>query len=59
MQARLFVNIVHGLVGRVGRCLIHYNNQMSILVMLQHLPQELDHFLRADALFVQFEDQPP
>ena len=58
VQARFGSDIVHGLVRCVRRGLIHNDYQMSILVMLQHLPQKLDHFLRTNSFFVQFEDEP-
>ena len=58
VEAGLCIDKVYSFVRCVGRSLIHYDNQMSILVMFQHLPQELDHFLRTDSLFVQFEDEP-
>ena len=58
VQATFGIDIVHGFLRCVRRGLIHYNYQMSILVMLQHLSKELDDFLRADSFFVQLEDEP-
>ena len=37
VQPGLPGNVVHGLVGDVGRSLIHDHNQMPAAMMLQHL----------------------
>ena len=58
MQASLFLNIPHRLLRRVGRCLVHDYHQMPFLMMLQHLPEECDHFLRTDSFLMQFENEP-
>src|SRR5437870_2745972 len=57
MQARLFINVPHRLLGCVRRSLVHYHHQMPSPMMRQHLPKECDHFFRADALLVKFENQ--
>src|SRR6516165_11479520 len=51
-------NVVHRLVRDVRWSLIHNNDQVPLAVMLQHLPQEADHLLRRDPLFMKLKDQP-
>jgi len=59
MQPNLAGYIGHRPVRDVGRSLIHNNHQVPLAMMPQHLPQEANHFLRRDPLFVQLKDQPP
>src|SRR5579859_4370225 len=58
MHTSLAFNIRHRLLRRVRWRLVHDDHQMPFLMVLQHLPQESDHFLRTDALFVQLEKKP-
>ena len=57
VQSVLAVDESIGLFGHVRRCLIHDNNQVSPLVMLQHLGKELDHLLGSDAFLMEPEDK--
>ena len=58
VQTSLLFNIRHRPVGRVRRSLVHDHYQVPFLVMLQHLPEEFDHFLGTDSFLVQFENEP-
>ena len=59
VQTNLFFNIRHGPVGRVRRSLVHDHHQVPFLVMLQHLSEEVDHFLGTDSFLVQLKMSRP
>src|SRR6516164_4830737 len=57
MQSLLTVNISSRHPRYMRRRLIHHNYQVASAMMPQHLPQEINHLTRGDALFEQPEQQ--
>ena len=49
VETRLLVDPSPCFLGRVRRCLIHHNDEVSAWMMSKHLVEELNHFLGRDA----------
>ena len=59
METFLIVDKCLRLLRRVRPCLIHDHNEMPSLVVSEHLPQELNDFIRCNPFSVQTEQKMP